>query len=403
MVPSTVQSELADLQETSSSQQDKLRGYEQILDTLLNTADEDALVLDVSAWVDSVLGHNIGVVSMRQLLATLVKKIPGIQDADARTNVCQTVLRSLGSRSTSFEEQEAALREMLAETYIQTEDFGKAAQVLEGLNLDTTQRKIDDEGKVEILMKICRLWLDDEDTIKAETYLNKTKSLIHDVRNEELILTFHLSQARILDSNRKFLEASEAYHKVSLSTKLADEERNKCLSKAIACAVLAPAGPLRSRSLGKLYKDERSSLMPEFGILEKMFLDRIITVEEQQKFASGLDEHQLAQTADGTTVLAKAVIEHNLLGASKLYSNIALSELGLLLGLDAEKAEGYAARMFEQGRLGGTIDQINETIYFAGSDVNANGVAPTTNLALREWNRRVQALVEDLERVSSLV
>ena len=41
----------------------------------------------------------------------------------------------------------------------------------------------------------------------------------------------------------------------------------------MTCAVLAPAGPNRSRVLASLCRDERSVELPSFNILSKMFLD----------------------------------------------------------------------------------------------------------------------------------
>ena len=39
----------------------------------------------------------------------------------------------------------------------------------------------------------------------------------------------------------------------------------------------------------------------------------------------------------GSTILDRAVIEHNLLSASKMYNNISFQELGSLLEIDATK------------------------------------------------------------------
>ena len=68
-------------------------------------------------------------------------------------------------------------------------------------------------------------------------------------------------------------------------------------------------------------------------------------------FAEGLHVHQRAMTADGSTVLERAMIEHNLAAASKLYMNIYSEELGQLLGTSAERAERVAARMIAEERL----------------------------------------------------
>ena len=83
----------------------------------------------------------------------------------------------------------------------------------------------------------------------------------------------------------RFVEASQAYHTFSMSPILAEEERNVALSKATICAVLAPAGPQRSRLLGKLFKDERTPHLEEFSMLEKMYLDRLISPEDVSHFA----------------------------------------------------------------------------------------------------------------------
>jgi len=126
------------------------------------------------------------------------------------------------------------------------------------------------------------------------------------------------------------------------------------------------------------------------------------------KFASNLAPHQLAKTADGSTVLAKAVVEHNLLSASRLYNNIGVKELGLLLDLDAEKAEQYAATMLEQGRLTGRIDQIDGVIFFdgvegSGERTDARKTKKVAGHEMRKWDAKVQGIAEEVERVASML
>lgn len=47
--------------------------------------------------------------------------------------------------------------------------------------------------------------------------------------------------------------------------------------------------------------------------------------DEVTAFASTLKPHQMALLPDGSTVLSKAVMQHNLLSASKLYNNISVA------------------------------------------------------------------------------
>ena len=55
-----------------------------------------------------------------------------------------------------------------------------------------------------------------------------------------------------------------------LSQIVSEAERLEALQYAAICAILASAGPQRSRMLATLYKDERSSKLEIYPILEKM-------------------------------------------------------------------------------------------------------------------------------------
>lgn len=403
--PNTNQA-LTNLEDPSTS--DRPTGYRNLLQHITSSTDRSSLSSNLAAFIDSILSESLSIVAARPLLGSAAEAIKALPSTEAKISVGTQALQTLSTRVVSFEEQDAAIREIMADAYQEQEDFIEAAKMLQGIQLESSQRKISDDSKVRTWIRICRLYIEEDDTTTAESYLNRAKNLLYKVKDSELNLTFNLSQARILDSRRRFLDASSAYHSVSFTASLAEEERMHTLSAAITCAVLAPAGPLRSRSLAKLYKDERAHQVAEFGILEKMFLDRLLSKEEVDKFAANLMPHQLAKTADGSTVLAKAVVEHNLLSASRLYNNIGVKELGGLLDLDAEKAEQYAAQMLEQGRLTGRIDQIDGVIFFDGTESSGEKTAPgkgnkVVGHELRKWDAKVQGLSEEVERVASML
>lgn len=145
-------------------------------------------------------------------------------------------------------------------------------------------------------------------------------------------------QGRVLDYKRKFIEAASRYNELSYKTIIHEQERITALKSAMTCTILANAGQQRSRMLAILYKDERCQGLPDFGILEKMYLDRLIKRSELKDFESRLYTHQKALTSDGSTILDHAVIEHNLLAASKLYNNITFEGLGALLEIPGKIA-----------------------------------------------------------------
>jgi COP9 signalosome complex subunit 4 len=142
-----------------------------------------------------------------------------------------------------------------------------------------------------------------------------------------------------------------------------------------------------------------------------MFLDHILRPSEVHEFEKTLRTHQLAKIAQSTneqlaaravatgaddeeedepiddtpkskrtgpsTVLDRAVLEHNLLASSKIYNNITFRGLGALLDLTPAAAENMARRMIEQGRLKASIDQVDRLIIFQTNyeEDNAQGKA----------------------------
>lgn len=408
MASSNIASKLSKLEDPSTPPTSRPSAYSNVLRQISADSQNAQTTSNLIAFIDSILGESLGIVAARPLLGSVIEVVKSLESTDTKIEVGTHALRAIESRVVSFEEQDADIRGMLADAYQEQDEFLEAAKTLQGIQLESSQRKISDDSKVRTWMRICRLYLEEDDTTTAESYLNRAKNLLYKVDDTQLKLEFQLSQARILDSRRRFLDASSAYHSFSFNALLDESERMRALSAAITCAVLAPAGPTRSRSLAKLYKDERASQVEEFQILEKMFLDRLLSTEEVDKFAGTLLPHQLAKTADGSTVLAKAVVEHNLLSASRLYSNIGIKELGLLLDLDPEKAEEYCARMLEQGRVMGRIDQIDGIIFFDGSEgsgenTNSGQGGKVVGRDLRKWDAKVQGIAEEVERVASML
>lgn len=251
--------------------------------------------------------------------------------------------------------------------------------------------------------------LEDDDATSAESYFNRASLLVHSVGDVETQLHFKLSQARILDSKRRFGEAALRYHELSYSTVLAEDDRLSALKAAVTCAVLAPAGPTRSRILATLYRDERSAGLPDYTVLRKTFLDQIIRPSELVEFESRLRPHQLARLPptsiiladdeeeggqdDGSpssrrvkkgpeTVFDRAVMQHNLLSASRIYTTITFRGLGLLVGLTPSAAEAMARTMIQEKRLaGGRIDQVRGVVMFEGKKKGEEGVVSNVAVA----------------------
>ena len=97
-----------------------------------------------------------------------------------------------------------------------------------------------------------------------------------------------------------------------------------------------------------LLEAKHSLMRPSLLLIGSHYL---LNCSQVDAFAQQLRPHQCAITTDGSTVLDRAVTEHNLAAASKLYNNIYFSELGQLLGCTPQKAESTASKMVMEDRL----------------------------------------------------
>ncbi|KAI9001005.1 hypothetical protein BD414DRAFT_451916 [Trametes punicea] len=388
------------------NQKDKQTAYLSLLSEVLSRDDQSTVAVDIHTLVDNVVNQeSVGLVISRSVLSELVKALSEgrIKNRDQRKRIVEDTLSIVHPRIVSYEEQVNSLRFQLADILEEEEQWSDAARVLMGISLDSGQRALPDEEKFRVYVRIVRLLLEDEDSVEAERYYNRAALLAHNTTAKETLLQFKLCQARISDYSRKFLEAAARYHELSWVPEIDEEERKQMLSAAMTCAILAPAGPNRSRVLASLCRDERTTELPSYNILLKMFHDRILRPNEIKEFEGTLKPHQLAkisissndrlasavaeddQASDPTistrkgpsTVLDRAVMEHNLLASSKIYNNITFRGLGALLDLTPGAAETMARRMIEQGRLKGTIDQVEKLISFdvLGEDDDAQGKA----------------------------
>ncbi|QDS72949.1 hypothetical protein FKW77_008410 [Venturia effusa] len=401
--PPQVSEQLLEIEDGSASS--KAANYNNLLTNILANSG-NSLAANLIAYVDSLLGDSLNVVAARPILSNFVSQFKSIPNNETKTEVGKHTIELLAPKVVSYEEQDTALKYVVAEAYEEEQEYSESAKILQKISLDSSQRTVSADDKARLWIRIVRCYVEEEDPTSALSYLNRIKNIIYEVTDKETILHFQLNQAKILDSQRSFLDASAAYHAISQETTVDEDERLKALSEAMKCAVLAPAGPLRGRTLAKLYKDDRADYVEEYGILEKIFLERLLSPAEVTEFREKLAPHQLAKTSDGSTVLDKAVLEHNLLAASKLYSNIGIDQLGLLLGVEGDKAEEYAAKMVEQGRLAGYIDQIDRFIFFEGEGTGDKLTAhkdAVVGREMRKWDANVQGLAEEVEKVTTMV
>ena len=88
-------------------------------------------------------------------------------------------------------------------------------------------------------------------------------------------------------------------------------------------------------------------------------------MSEVKKFEEGLKPHQKGMTVENYTVLQKAVLEHDVLAISKIYTNISFDQLAKLLEIPVDRAELLVASMVGEGKIKAHINQSDKFVYFA--------------------------------------
>mmetsp|Transcript_7903 Transcript_7903/g.16212 ORF Transcript_7903/g.16212 Transcript_7903/m.16212 type:complete len:450 (-) Transcript_7903:77-1426(-) len=421
----------------TSDQKGKVEAYLKAIDAAIAGdpgAAEDAVVEDCTEVIKQVLSPDVSQWVSRDALqhfSAALPKLPG----PARQRVAERTLDLVQPRAVNFEEQVALVREQLSALLEAQGEWLRAAQTLAGINLDSNNARVfDDRYKLEKALKISDLYLACDQSPKAESFVNRAAYLLNSHKEDpELQYRYKSCYARILDAKCKFLEAALRYYEISnlrrtpgqagatggegatgsAPASAGQDEAEAMLLNAIICIILARPGPQRSRVLATLHKDERCIKLAGgvYTILQKVYMERILQPSEVQAFATLLKPHHRAPLEDGTTVLEQAVIEHNLQSASRLYKNISFDELGRMLGIDPLRAEKTAASMIGEGRMEGTIDQVDRFIYFShlksgggGGDAKAGEAKAQDRLASADgdvaaWDVQIRNLCQGVNAI----
>lgn len=342
----------------SSNPSERTSQLTRLIDYCVDVEDVDSLALILDRTDESVARNVLN------HFAIAVRRMP----APSLETAAQHAL----GKTHAYEEADKVLRNALFDVLVSQGCFREAAVVLTRLHPKS------DLDKAATYVKIAETFLEDDESVDAETYVSRASGLMHAVPQDDwaLQLRYRVTLARTLDARRKFLDAAMHYYELSQANhdRVAAEDLVALLSKSVTCAVLGNAGPQRSRILAMLYEDARVTshmepspdYAPHAIVLKKMCTGQLVTKAELSKFEATLLPHQRATTADGLTIPDKATVQHNLVAVSQLYDNISLVQLGTLLEIDPVKAEQVASRMITDGRLpGASLDQVDADIFFS--------------------------------------
>ncbi|KAI0560449.1 Proteasome component [Gracilaria domingensis] len=355
-------------------------------DSFVQSAIDDNDVLRITVLAAFLYTTSLPLPTARSVyssMATLVLILPPARFEQFMVALL-SVHRSV-ARSFAYEATLLPLRERLAKEYETRGDFGRALEVLNCVDTEALP-SLSESALLRFNLRIAKLFAAAGDIAGAERCLSRAASQLANCTDDSLRLQHRAIHSRLLDAKGRFVDASIKYYSLSQVAEAeqymdAMSDASPALVSAVTCAILAPAGPRRSRVLAVLYNDERSRTLELFPLLESIHMGRLLRQDQIERFRPTLQPHQVEALPDGDTVLDRAVMEHNMLATSRLYQSIGFNELGELLGVSAAKAETTAAHMIYEDRMKATIDQVEGRLQFA-----------STSSSIERWDSYIASL-----------
>ena len=180
--------QLAQLSTSGGSHRDLSEKYRSVLDAILQLG-EDELVDSLKVFIEAIVNENVSLVISRQLLSDVGTQLVKLEDSIAKA-VSHYTLDIVQPRVISFEDQVGTIRQHLADIYEREQNWRQAAQVLVGIPLETGQKQYSVDYKLETYLKIARLYLEDEDPVQGEAYINRAAQLQTQTKNANLQIIY---------------------------------------------------------------------------------------------------------------------------------------------------------------------------------------------------------------------
>lgn len=314
--------------------------------------------------------------------------------SSASVSGMETALCSLPPGTTLDGAADSLLREFIFMHLVDTVgDYVSAAKILASKRMESSDDDTSnsspyivspaDRADAHLRVAECYLFADPSSHLpEADAAVSKAGQAVDAIPLEDrgehapIIMRYKSAVARVLDLNRRFGSASAQYYELSKAEGMSSEDAQRFLGLAATCSVLAKDGPGKRRLLSMITKDKRlveiekiEEFMNHPALLRTMSTGHIVrrvggASREWEEFVSSLKDHQKIVTGDGMTIPGKALLEHNVMAAGKIYESVYLQKLAGLLGVDRALAERAIAAMICDGRLAASIDQVDGVLTF---------------------------------------
>jgi len=331
----------------------RIEKYRRDFDGILQVQ-ENGVLEKVKAWLMSVMNDKVDVT--KDILSYVNECVGKMEDSSLKKSIYLFMLDLVHPRAYLFTREIVVMRLRLSDLYSKENDLKEAAQILLGVPFERLKESKKTVGNIYWL--ISSYYADSDSFTEAEVYLKLVEPLLAADIFEVRQAIFLLKVVKFLERKGKFIELSEKFIELSENLHNISKKSLELHGIAIQCAIMTPAGPERSQLLNTLYQDQRSKQLPKeyISVMEKFLQEELI---KQCELTEG--------TGIMTSYFLNAILEYNLLVASKLYTSIKLQELTKQLELQPETVETCLTKMFEEDRICGFITTSTETVVHFGT------------------------------------
>ena len=116
-----------------------LKRYKNLLDQIFKITDATERMEETKSFVDLLINESVGLVISRQLFSDLCNLLTDFSIEEAKF-VANYALEKIQPRAISFEDQVTSYRQFLSEIYEKEGEWKKAANMLNGIPLETSQK-----------------------------------------------------------------------------------------------------------------------------------------------------------------------------------------------------------------------------------------------------------------------
>jgi COP9 signalosome complex subunit 4 len=150
----------------------------------------------------------------KSLLVQVATKMKALNE-ETYEEVANSVLSSLRSSTGAYDESDYILRDHLFGIYVSWGQCSDAAQTLSGVNVDSSTKVLNEQEKADLYIKCAEAFLQEDASVDAEVFVNKASPFVNAVTDTTIVLRYRVTFARVMDSNRKFVEAALRYYELS--------------------------------------------------------------------------------------------------------------------------------------------------------------------------------------------